>query len=41
LCCKDCRGLRMAAADDRSGGDLEQLGDEAGLRPHVASVGGR
>src|SRR5215217_8171200 len=38
LCCKNCRGLRMAAADDRSGGDLEQLGDEAGLRPHVASA---
>ena len=26
----------MAAADGRSGGDLEQLGDEAGLRPNVA-----
>ena len=26
----------MAAADGRSGGDLEQLSDEAGLGPHVA-----
>ena len=26
--CEDCRGLRTAAANDRSGGDLEQLGEE-------------
>src|SRR4028119_277141 len=28
----------MAATGARSGGDLEQLGDEAGLGPHVASA---
>ena len=28
----------MAAADGRSGGDPEQVGDEAGLGSHVASA---
>ena len=28
----------MAATGGTSGGDVEQLGDEAGLRPHVASA---
>src|SRR3954471_21254682 len=28
----------MAATGGESGGDVEQFGDEAGLRPHVASA---
>jgi hypothetical protein len=38
LCCKVCSGLRMATVSGRSGSDLELLGDEASLSPHVASA---
>src|SRR5215210_1237956 len=36
FCCKYCCRPRMTAADGRSGGDLEQPGDEADLGPDVA-----
>jgi NAD(P)-dependent dehydrogenase (short-subunit alcohol dehydrogenase family) len=38
LCCEDCGRSRMAATGSRSGGGLEQPGDEVGLGPHVSST---
>src|SRR4051812_10298486 len=38
LCCKVCSGPWMAPAGDRSGSNVEQLGNEGGLGPHVASA---
>ncbi len=38
LCCKLCSGPQVAWVASGSGSNLEQLGDEGGLGPHVAPI---